>query len=146
MGCGPSKSRIDTLIAEAVETNYENKRRQDAFDSEDTEPSDIDQLSNKRKSSMTVAVRSTNEALPASSSSKGNSTVARCSLDEALPAADDQVTKRGKSIGTTGPIGWGIWKTSKERQDFISAYNIRVRNETYDAPLSCTGNRCGTLV
>ncbi|USW48446.1 hypothetical protein Slin15195_G017650 [Septoria linicola] len=114
MGCGPSKSRIDNLIDEAVKTDYENRRGQDAFGSEDRESSDIDQLSGKRKSSMTVTIRSTNPTLHTSTSSKGHCT------NEALPAADDQVTKRGKAIGTTGTIGWGIWKTSKERQDFIT--------------------------
>lgn len=104
MGCLPSKSRVRALVTRARETEDERRRTQYAFDLEEADLSDNDYLSTKPKSSVTITVRQA-----------GPSVAQKC-LDEILPAADDQTAKRGKPIG---PVGWGIWKTKKERQTFI---------------------------
>lgn len=107
MGCLPSKSRVRALITRAGDAEDERRRSQYAFDLQEADLSDNDYLSTKPKSSVTITVRQV-----------GPSVAQKC-LDEILPAADDQTAKRGKPIG---PVGWGIWKTKKERQTFIRQY------------------------
>lgn len=101
MGCTPSKS-----TAHAIDRRTGDRH---AFESEEeeTDLSELEVLSRKRKTSLAIPFRA-----------KGPS-VAQKSLEEILPAADDQISKRGKDIR---PVGWGFWKTKKDRQEFIRQY------------------------
>ena len=44
------------------------------------------------------------------------------SLDLCLPVAIDYVEPRGINIGHTGPVGWDVFKNTKDRWKFISMF------------------------
>lgn len=129
MGVAPSKEKVDGLIKQAlhddlqrrklqysVESDYAADEEYDyeyAQDYDDEAEYDVDDTSVQsiqRQPSLAVKVRP-----------QGTSVARQC-LEDILPGSDDYSPKRKKKVG---PLGWQIWQTEAERNDFISSWHPR---------------------
>ncbi|KXT03884.1 hypothetical protein AC578_8941 [Pseudocercospora eumusae] len=69
------------------------------------------------------------------------------SLDSCLPVAIDYVEPRGVKLGHTGPVGWDVFKSTKDRSKFIipHARTILLTTSTESALLVLSSNGVHTI-
>lgn len=61
--------------------------------------------------------------------------LAERSLDNCLPVANDYVPVRGLRDRQSPPVGWSVFKNSRDRWKFISMYLTLPHTDSLDAPL-----------
>ncbi|KAF7191372.1 hypothetical protein HII31_07395 [Pseudocercospora fuligena] len=115
MGCFPSKEQD----AEDVVPSEEEKTAVSAATQVEPEQAAADRTKRSRKRAYLALIERRNAHREISIPQWPNP--AERSLDLCLPVAIDYVEPRGVNIGHTGPVGWDVFKNTKDRWKFIKS-------------------------
>ncbi|WPA97468.1 uncharacterized protein RHO25_002078 [Cercospora beticola] len=124
MGVAPSKEKVDGLIKQALHDDLQRRKLQYSVESDyaaDEEydyeyAQDYDDEAEYDVDDTSVQSIQRQPSLAVKARPQGTSVARQC-LEDILPGSDDYSPKRKKKVG---PLGWQIWQTEAERNDFIT--------------------------